>query len=143
VIRKFGFDENDVRSSQHYCEQAVALLKDRVQFESEFTVTGNYLFVAPDSYDDKVIAKRWNEAAKLFFDALLKKYTSLENFTAEACKATFESTAAENNLKPGDVLQLCRVLVSGAGSGVDLFGMHALFGKDETMRRIQVALTKI
>lgn len=143
VIKQFGLSESDPRASLAYCEKAVNLMKDRVQFESEFTVTGNYLFVAPDTYDDKVIAKRWNPAAKTFFEALLNNYKTLDKFNAENAKAVFEKTAAENNLKSGDVLQLCRVFISGLGSGVDLFGMHELFGKDETLRRIQKALTKI
>jgi glutamyl/glutaminyl-tRNA synthetase len=38
------------------------------------------------------------------------------------------------------VLQLLRVMLSGQGSGVDLFGMIALLGKTEVMARIKKAL---
>jgi glutamyl/glutaminyl-tRNA synthetase len=44
--------------------------------------------------------------------------------------------AAQQELKPGDVLQMFRVLVSGQGSGLDLFGMVALLGKEEVKKRI-------
>lgn len=143
VIKKYDLREDDLRGGQSYCEKAVALLKDRVQFESELLTTGEYLFIAPTTYDEKVIAKRWNPAAKSFFESLINNYKSLNDFTAENCKATFEKTAADNGLKPGDVLQLCRVFVSGVGSGVDLFGMIELFGKVEFIHRTEIAMNRI
>ncbi|MFM1745817.1 MAG: Anticodon binding domain, partial [Bacteroidota bacterium] len=45
--------------------------------------------------------------------------------------------------KPGDVLQLFRVIVSGQGSGVDLFGMVELLGRNEVINRIQRALLQL
>jgi glutamyl-tRNA synthetase len=65
----------------------------------------------------------------------------LSNFTTMAADAQFKQSAANANLKPGDVLQLFRVMLSGQGSGVDLFGMIALLGKDEVSARMKKALT--
>lgn len=143
VIQQYGLNEADTRAGTAYCEQAVILLKDRVQFENELLEKGSYLFTVPHAYDEKVIAKRWNEKAKVFFNALMNRYQSEENFQAENCKAVFESVAQENGLKPGDVLQLFRVLLSGEASGVDLFGMVALFGREETIQRLKIALDKM
>jgi glutamyl-tRNA synthetase len=143
VINKYNFTEQDIRASVGYCEKAVALMKDRVQFESEFLTVAEYLFIQPTGYDEKVIAKRWNDNAKTFFTALINNYAQLDNFTAEKAKAVFEKTAADNGLKPGDVLQLCRVFISGAGSGVDLFGMMELLGREESGRRMEGALKTV
>jgi glutamyl-tRNA synthetase len=55
----------------------------------------------------------------------------------------FENTAAEKGIKPGEVLQLFRVIMSGQGSGVDLFGMVALLGKEEVLSRIALAIDKL
>ncbi|MBK9402153.1 MAG: glutamate--tRNA ligase [Bacteroidetes bacterium] len=135
--------EEDPRSSHDFATGAVKLLKERVQFENEFYETGKYLFEAPSTYDEKVIAKRWNEKSKTFFQALPDVLTKVEHFTAENCKAAFEQLATEQGMKPGDVLQLFRVIVSGQGSGVDLFGMVELLGRSEIISRIQKALTSI
>ena len=119
-----------------YATGAVKLLKERVQFENEFYETGKYLFEAPTSYDDKIITKRWNDPAKIFLQNLPDVLSSVPEFTAELTKAAFEKLAIDQGIKPGEVLQLFRVIMSGQGSGVDLFGMVALFGKDEVFERI-------
>ena len=135
--------EEDLRTSHNYATGAVKLLKERVQFENEFFETGKYLFEAPTSYDEKVIAKRWNEKSKTFFQALPDVLTKVEHFTAENCKAAFEQLATGQGVKPGDVLQLFRVIVSGQGSGVDLFGMVELLGRSEVIARIENALNRL
>jgi glutamyl-tRNA synthetase len=95
------------------------------------------LFESPTTYDEKVVAKRWNDKAKTFFAALPAQLNTVSDFTAENTKLAFEQLAAQQELKPGDVLQMFRVLVSGQGSGLDLFGMVALLGKEEVNKRIE------
>lgn len=119
-----------------YATGAIKLLKERVQFENELYEMGKYLFEAPTSYDDKVISKRWNDAAKVFLQNLPDVLSSVPEFTAELTKAAFEKLAIDQGIKPGDVLQLFRVIMSGQGSGVDLFGMVELFGKHEVFERM-------
>ena len=119
-----------------YATGAVKLLKERVQFENEFYETGKYLFEAPTSYDDKVISKRWNDTAKVFLQNLPEVLSGVPEFTAELTKSAFEKLAIDQGIKPGEVLQLFRVILSGQGSGVDLFGMVELFGKHEVFERI-------
>ncbi len=119
-----------------YATGAVKLLKERVQFENEFYETGKYLFETPTSYDDKIITKRWNDAAKVFLQNLPDVLSSVPEFTAELTKAAFEKLAIDQGIKPGEVLQLFRVIMSGQGSGVDLFGMVELFGKHEVFERM-------
>lgn len=130
-------------SSKEYCTAAVRLLKDRVQFESEFYEKGSYLFEAPRAFDEKVVAKRWNDQAKQFISSLESVLDTVSDYRAEILKAAFEQHAASCGLKPGDVLQLFRVVVSGQGSGVDLFGMVELLGKTEVRIRIERALKEL
>jgi glutamyl-tRNA synthetase len=134
---------DDHRTSLAYAIGAVQLLKDRVHFESELYEKGNYLFETPTEYDEKVIAKRWNVTTSDFMGRLLPVYESLATFDAATCKSTFENFATDNGIKPGEVLQLFRVVISGQGSGVDLFGMIALMGKQEVTKRIKNALQSL
>ncbi|CAN5434742.1 glutamate--tRNA ligase [soil metagenome] len=134
------FGEHDPRATYVYANSAVKLLKDRVQFEHEFYEKGSYLFNLPESYDEKVIAKRWNESAATFFPALMIAFNEITIFDAASAKTIFESTATSQGIKSGEVLQLFRVMLSGQSSGVDLFGMAELFGKQQTIARIEAAL---
>jgi glutamyl-tRNA synthetase len=69
--------------------------------------------------------------------------SGVAGYTAEETKSAFEQLATNQGLKPGDVLQLFRVIVSGQGSGIDLFGMVELLGKQEVNSRIQRALERL
>ncbi len=141
IAEKLGADHP--KASVAFATGAVKLLKDRVQFEHELYAAGSYLFETPKEYDAKVIEKRLNEKSKAFITALPEMFNGLSDFSAEATKAAFEAQATTQGLKPGEVLQLFRVVVSGVGSGIDLFGMVSLLGKQEVNQRIQHALSKI
>jgi glutamyl-tRNA synthetase len=132
---KLGAD--DARANMQFATAAVRLVKDRIHFEHEMIGMSTCLFEAPTTYDEKVVAKRWNDKAKTFFAALPAQLNTVSDFTAENTKLAFEQLAAQQELKPGDVLQMFRVLVSGQGSGLDLFGMVALLGKEEVNKRIE------
>ena len=143
IKQELKCDETDYRGQPNYVTQAVALLKDRVHFENELWNTGMYLFVAPSTFDEKVIEKKWNATATSFFEKLIVAYDVLEEFSATNTEMYFKETATENNLKPGDVLQLFRVLVSGVANGVTLFDMVALLGNVEVKKRIEFALKEL
>ncbi|MFN0033353.1 MAG: glutamate--tRNA ligase [Flavobacteriales bacterium] len=143
IKQAFSLEENDVRLSDAFLAKAVSLLKPRVQFENEMQTVGAYLFVAPTEFDEQVIAKKWKDGCREFFEALSIAYASLNDWSVENCKLTFETTAANHNLKPGEVLQLFRVLLSGQSGGVDLFGMVELVGSNEVNNRIENALKNL
>lgn len=143
VQKTFGIGENDRRVYPEYLRTAAGLLKPRVQFEHEMTVTGRYLFVAPDSYDQQVIDKKWKAAMLPFFESLIQEIEKATTFDAASVDQLLKDTAAAHQIKPGEILQLFRVMISGQGGGVDLTGMVALLGKEETINRIQKALSYI
>lgn len=121
----------------------VKWVKDRCQFETELYEKSKAVFEAPTHYDEKVIEKRWNEKAKAFYNVLPQALESVADFKAENVKAAFEATAANNEIKPGEVLQLFRVLLSGESGGPDLFIMTELLGKEEVIKRISAAIEKL
>ncbi len=143
VQEYFQLASEDHRLSDAYLEKVVSLLKPRVQFEFEMLHTGNYLFHAPRSFDDTVIAKKWKPKFQNFFLELKKAFQSLEDFSGAEIDSTFKNAAAANEIKPGEVLQLFRVMISGQGGGVDLMGMIELLGKAEVSIRIDNALEHI
>jgi glutamyl-tRNA synthetase len=100
------------------------------------------MFIRPSGYDAAAIAKRWNEPAKKFFEALLVNFRAADPFTASNLETIFKETAAQVQLKPGDVMQLFRVFMTGISAGPMLFEMAELFGKEETTGRLQAALSK-
>ena len=133
----------NIQRDLQFVTAVVKWVKDRCQFESELYEKCKAVFEAPTSYDQKVIEKRWNEKSAAFYTVLPKALQAVEDFKADNVKAAFEATAASNEIKPGEVLQLFRVLLSGESGGPDLFMMTELLGKEETINRIQLATEKL
>jgi len=143
VKARFGFGDTDVRLSDRFLKTAAQLLKDRVQFESEMTEKGSYLFIAPTDYDETVITKRWKPELSSVFDAVIAAYEKETAFSEQQAEAIFKEVAAAHQRKPGDLLQLLRVMVSGQAGGVHLFGMIALLGNEEVVRRLRQSLIRL
>ena len=137
--RQSGF----AMKTQEYVEGVCRLIKEKVHFVNEFWSMSQYMFIRPDEYDAAAISKRWNENAKRFFETLIANYKNLGDFTAAALENSFKETAAQVQMKPGDVMQLFRVFMTGISAGPMLFEMAELFGKEETVERLQAALAKI
>lgn len=143
VKDRYGIPAGDPRLTDAYLEKVISLLIERVQFENEFAEKGSYLFVEPTSYDEGVISKKWKPGFENFFQKLNEEYLSMSSFTGAEAEAKFKELAATNNIKPGEVLQLFRVMVSGLPAGVDLFPMVELLGNEEVSNRINKSLSVI
>jgi glutamyl-tRNA synthetase len=143
VMAALNLNENDARLHNEYLSAAAALIKPRVHFTHELFQTASYLFEAPNQYDAQVIEKRWKPELQQFYEQLVFDFNALQEFNAANADAQFKQSATNAGIKPGDVLQLFRVILSGQGSGVDLFGMIALLGKTEVITRIQKALASL
>ncbi|MBK8584418.1 MAG: glutamate--tRNA ligase [Bacteroidetes bacterium] len=143
IVETYKISEGDKRLTNEYLSKVVTLLLDRVQFENEFAEKGSYLFIAPTQYDQDIITKKWKPGFENFFNALSAEYGMMTSFTTADIDAKNKETAAANQLKPGEILQLLRVLMSGSGTGVDLLGMMELFGKEEVITRLNTGVNKI
>jgi glutamyl-tRNA synthetase len=134
ILKEKGFEVSD-----EFLVAFCKLVKEKVQFVHEFWDHGKYVFIAPESYDEKVMAKKWNEKSKEVFTAVLNKFKSLSGWTTENITKTFHEAEAE----AGKVdMQLLRVLVTGVAGGPQLFDMLALVGKEGTVERLEKALNK-
>lgn len=143
LVSKLNLNPNDPRVSENYLATASSLLRDRVQFGHEMTEKGMYLFVAPSEYDQQVIAKKWKPELRPFFDELIRSFEALDSFQTDAVDGCIKSTASAMQIKPGEIMQLLRVFISGHGAGVDLIGMIVLLGKKEAVERLKSAITKM
>jgi glutamyl-tRNA synthetase len=125
-----------------YLKKVCHLLKEKASFVSEFWELGNYFFIPPGKYDMDIVRKKWNEKTADFFSIVKEKYTGLNIFSHDELEKTFKQTAEERGIKPGEVMQLFRVIITGGPGGPALFEVAALLGKDEVMRRIERAMNE-
>ncbi|MCE2787124.1 MAG: glutamate--tRNA ligase [Bacteroidota bacterium] len=132
--------QNSIQAGNEYVLAVCRLVKEKITFISELWTYSHYFFKLPESYDEGVVAKRWNEKSAPVTQNLITTFGNLPAFDATAVEAAYNETLAKNEVANKDFLQLFRVMLSGVGSGPPVFEMAALFGKENTIERLQTAL---
>lgn len=142
-----GFMDS-VAADGHNCtlEKAgkiIHALKERVTFPQDFREQGKIFFVAPTSYDSQLVGKKWNADAVKVLSAYADELQAAPVISAESAKALLESVAMKLNVKPGQILQVLRMTITGGSSGPDLMATLEILGNAETARRIRSAIQNI
>ena len=99
----------------------IGLVKDRISFVKELWAQTSYFFIAPESYEEKSVKKRWKEDTPERMKELLGWIT-------------------ENNYHMGNVMNAFRLAVVGECKGPHMFDITTILGKEETIKRIKKAI---
>jgi glutamyl-tRNA synthetase len=135
--------EHGIACDQAKAELIVGVMKERVSFPKDFWQEAKYFFQAPDSYDEQVVAKKWNPQVSAALAAYAAALPGTAEASAESLKALFNETVEGQGMKPGQVLQALRVAATGAGAGPDLFETLAILGTAEVAQRLNAAVAKL
>jgi len=135
ILKEKGYEKSDA-----FMVEFCILVKEKVQFVHEFWDHGKYIFEAPTSYDEKVITKKWNDTSKALFTSVLENFRSISDWKMQTIHDSFEELVKQ----VGKIdMQLLRVLITGVAGGPQLFDMIALIEKDEVIKRLETALSKL
>ena len=121
----------------------VELVKDRCEFIADLWENSNYFFMAPESYDEKTIEKKWKEGTSEKLQAIVEVFKSVSDWQAVTIKESFSNFMNEKEWSFGMVMVPIRLALVGTSTGVDLFDIFELIGKEETIARIQKAIDTI
>jgi glutamyl-tRNA synthetase len=136
-------EQHGFKADRKFIEGVCRLVKEKAHLVNEFWDLGSFFFIAPEKYDETVVAKKWNANARSFFTTLKDEWNKQQDFSHANLESVFKSTAASTNTKPGDVMQMLRVVITGLAGGPALFETIELLGKEEAMSRMQRALEKL
>jgi glutamyl-tRNA synthetase len=123
-----------------WAEKIVALMKDRVDFVREMTQGVTFLFASPDTYEEEVAAKKWDDLAKQAMPVIISTLEGVSNFQSQDLHDALFSGLEAASIKPGKVMQALRLAVTGQGKGPDLMLIMEIIGKEETLKRLNKAL---
>jgi glutamyl-tRNA synthetase len=99
--------------------------------------------MAPESYDAKVISKRWKENTAGIINDIKDILSELDDFSAQQLEQEIKSYIEEKELGFAVVMNPLRLCIVGGGHGVHLFDIMAIIGKKESISRIDRALEQI
>ncbi len=120
--------------------EIVKQLKPRAHFVQDLADMSVYFFRAPENYDEKGVKKHFGEGSKEIATSVREALAQVTDFTTPVIEKTFYDLAANNGRKVGDLVGAVRLAVSGVTVGPSLWELFELVGKEETLRRIDIAL---
>ena len=129
--------------SKDYLVRVVELLQSRLHFRREFVDFSSYFFKAPESYDAKVVKKRWKADSEKLILEFIEEISKLEFFNAEDIEKVLREIAERNEVGSGRIIHPVRLAVSGVGVGPGLFEMLQVLGKERVIDRLKTAVKKI
>lgn len=138
------FAQKGIQVTDSQALQIVHLFKDRVHFVKEIVEESNFLFTAPEVYDEEVILKKWTEEAVGAIGGFRDTLAAFDgSFVADEIKHVLHDTLETMGVKMGKVMQALRVAITGAGAGPDLMVIMEILGKEEVLRRLDSALNRL
>ncbi len=152
ILRQNGIESTPQREAEvvrmmklkviEYTDNEGNKKKRNISFVSDLWPLTRFFFVAPDHFDreDKFIRKNWNEGTASEMTCFMEKLQTVDDFSAEGLKTVIDPWVEENGLRPWNAWRICLV---GAGQGPDMYELAAFLGKEETLRRMQFAISTL
>ena len=144
-------DENEVEGERmDYIMKVIDLVKDRATFVRDLWTASKPLFVAPETFDEKDVAKfwktdnyeyafevcQWVTGANFGFDDLDPYYGSMEK---DRLEPALEGYIRMRGYPMGKVMNCLRLALTGAASGLPIADIISLIGRKEFASRMTYA----
>ncbi|MFH1346852.1 MAG: glutamate--tRNA ligase, partial [Spirochaetota bacterium] len=150
-IKSFVPDSWSSEENKEILMKAVSLEKERIKKLSDFKESANFFFELPD-YDEKLLA--WPRPTGEEFIMNKEKTSANLKLLSEEIdkifKADFNKENIEEAITPltavwgrGDLLWPLRAALSGREASPGPFEIMEVLGKEETLRRINLAIEKL
>jgi glutamyl-tRNA synthetase len=124
-----------------YLLKVIDAVKERCILLGDFYTQASYFFNVPAEYDINAVKPKWSEAKNEFFKTLLVMLRNEASIDSVTFEAQFKALMEEKALKAGDVMLPFRIMLVGGKFGPHVFDIAALLGKEETIKRVELALT--
>jgi glutamyl-tRNA synthetase len=124
-------------------EKICGLMKDRLVFMKDLKKETSFFFTTPSTYDEQVASTKWTADALTAAGTWLEALKGLSSFTAEEVKHQLHELLEAKAIKLGKVMQALRLAITGIGQGPDLMQIIEIIGKDETLKRLELAIKNL
>lgn len=132
--------DNGIEAPMESIVRVVGLMKGRVNFVKELWPLCSFFFVAPTTYDEKTVKKRWKDFSARQMSELTALLEALSDFSMAAQEEAVNAWLAENDYKMGDVMNAWRLTLVGEGKGPHMYEISSFLGKAETLKRMRRAI---
>ncbi len=135
--------EKNIKSDIKTVEKIIGLVKERAVFEADLWNLSSYFFVAPDEYNPKALKKNWKEQTPELIQKVTEFISEQDDFSSKNLEEKVIAWINEQEIGLGKILNPIRLLLVGNTTGIHLFDILEIIGKDETIRRLKKGLDKL
>ena len=141
LVREYFQSKNLSVRDDVYFNKVLELVKDRCTLLPDFYDQGFYFFTAPVTLDIEAVQSKWNTVKAAFFMEWCSTLENISAWTSEDIEISFKNLAIVKQIKPGELQLPMRIMLVGGKFGPAVFEIAFMIGKDETISRIQKALS--
>ena len=123
-------------------KSAISLVKERASTVNELWALSKYLFVGPQSYDEKSLKKILKPGAKEIVETMIDLAYS-KNALEDSFIDGLKTSCKNKGFSPGQVMMTARVVLVGGLSGIDLQKIVTFIGLKDTSNRAKGILLKL
>lgn len=135
--------EKGIIEDSEKIQKIVSLVRERANFVHELWDQASFFFVAPSSYDEKTVQKRWKPETPAQLTKLIELLDTISDFSPENTETVVKEWITQMEYNLGGIMNAFRLSIVGEPKGPHMFDIIAIIGKDETIRRIQNAINSI
>jgi len=125
-----------------YLQRVIGLVKDRCTLLPDFWEHGYFFFRAPKEWDTAAFKGKWNAGREAYFTDFAAALKSISDWSAASIETRFRQLAESAAIKPGELQLPLRIMLVGGKFGPAVFDIAEVLGKEETIARIEAALTQ-
>lgn len=124
--------------------QVIALVQDRLKTLNEVEKLITFFYRSPDYEASLLIARKSDkDRTKLALKTAHETLDKIGSYSIDETEVALRKTAKEAELKDGELLWSVRVALSGSDASPGVFELLEIFGKEESLKRIDTAIRKL
>ena len=133
-------EEKGIKADKSTVARIIGLVKGRVSFIKELWDQAAFFFVAPTTYEEKSVKKRWKEETPAQMRELIEILRNMDDFSSAPAEKVVLGWIEQNGYHLGNVMNAFRLAVVGECKGPHMFDITEIMGKEETIKRIERAI---
>ena len=143
-FKKAGLvDDAYLATHKEYFNHLVDVVRVRVKTLQELVDGAVYFFKPLEGYEEKGVAKHFTPEGAALLEKCITAIEALPEFTLETTEACYNKIAEATGISLGKVIHPTRLALTGRTVSPGLFDVMLLMGRDETLKRLQQAVTYI
>ncbi len=136
---KEGIVDTSAELDPEWLKEVVIAFRERAKTLKEMAHQCEFLFKAPEKYDEKGTKKFFKPETAIYLEAIAEEIENTSEFTKEAIDKIFNNVLERFNIKLKAVAQPVRIAITGRTVSPGLHEILLLVGKEEAAKRIRRA----